>query len=165
MEIKEAVVKARIEPSLKRETEMILDGPGISATEAIRMSLAQVRLQKGLPFEVRIPNAATLAAINELESGKGGRLRLYRSLRVTNRITILPAALRYSNPTSNTQPATNNQQHPTSNTHATSPRRKVGKLTTKATGNFLNCIGGLRLDLETDKMNPRLDSILPGQCA
>ena len=151
MEIKEAVVKARIEPSLKRETEMILDGPGISATEAIRMSLAQVRLQKGLPFEVRIPNAATLAAINELESGKGGRLRLYRSLRVTNRITILPAALRYSNPTSNT--------------HATSPRRKVGKLTTKATGNFLNCIGGLRLDLETDKMNPRLDSILPGQCA
>jgi hypothetical protein len=65
-------------------------------------------LQKGLPFEVRIPNAATLAAINELESGKGGRLRLCRSLRVTNRITILPAALRYSNPTSNTQPATNN---------------------------------------------------------
>ena len=122
------------------------------------MSLAQVRLQKGLPFEVRIPNAATLAAINELESGKGGRLRLCRSLRATNRITILPAALRYSNPT-------NNQQHPTSNTHATSPRRKVGKLTIKATGNFLNCIGGLGLDLETDKMNPRLDSILPGQCA
>lgn len=151
-------MKARIEPSLKRETEMILDGPGISATEAIRMSLAQVRLQKGLPFEVRIPNAATLAAINELESGKGGRLRLCRSLRATNRITILPAALRYSNPT-------NNQQHPTSNTHATSPRRKVGKLTIKATGNFLNCIGGLRLDLETDKMNPRLDSILSDQCA
>ena len=158
MEIKEAVVKARIEPSLKRETEMILDGPGISATEAIRMSLAQVRLQKGLPFEVRIPNAATLAAINELESGKGGRLRLCRSLRATNRITILPAALRYSNPT-------NNQQHPTSNTHATSPRRKVGKLTTKATGNFLNCIGGLGLELETDKMNPRFDSILSDQCA
>ena len=122
------------------------------------MSLAQVRLQKGLPFEVRIPNAATLAAINELESGKGGRLRLCRSLRATNRITILPAALRYSNPT-------NNQQHPTSNTHATSPRRKVGKLTIKATGNFLNCIGGLGLDLETDKMNPRFDSILSDQCA
>ena len=151
-------MKARIEPSLKRETEMILDGPGISATEAIRMSLAQVRLQKGLPFEVRIPNAATLAAINELESGKGGRLRLCRSLRATNRITILPAALRYNNPTNNTQLAT-------SNTHATSPRRKVGKLTTKATGNFLNCIGGPGLDLETDKMNPRFDSILSDQCA
>ena len=64
-----------------------------------------------------------------------------------------------------TQPATPNQQLSTSNTHATSPRRKVGKLTTKATGNFLNCISGLRLDLETDKMNPRFDSILPGQCA
>jgi len=124
MEIKEAVVKARIEPSLKRETEMILDGPGISATEAIRMSLAQVRLQKGLPFEVRIPNAATLAAINELESGKGGRLRLCRSLRATNRITILPAALRYSNPTNNQQPATSNQQHPTSNTQLATPNQQ-----------------------------------------
>jgi len=73
MEIKDAVVKARIEPSLKRETEAILDGLGISTTEAIRMFLTQVRLQKGLPFEVRIPNAATQAAINELESGKGKR--------------------------------------------------------------------------------------------
>jgi DNA-damage-inducible protein J len=165
-------VKARIEPSLKRETEMILDGPGISATEAIRMPLAQVRLQKGLPFEVRIPNAATLAAINELESGKGGRLRLCRSLRATNRITILPAALRYSNPTNNqqTQPATPNQQHPTSNTQPATPtqphraaksensppkRRVIFSIASAASG----------LDLETDKMNPRFDSILPGQCA
>jgi DNA-damage-inducible protein J len=73
MEIKEAVVKARIEPSLKRETEMILESLGISTTEAIRMFLTQVPLHKGLPFEVRIPNAETHAAIDELESGKGKR--------------------------------------------------------------------------------------------
>jgi DNA-damage-inducible protein J len=71
MEVKKAVVKARIEPSLKRETELILDGLGISTTEAIRMFLTQVRLHQGLPFEVRIPNAATQAAMSELESGKG----------------------------------------------------------------------------------------------
>lgn len=73
MEIKEAVVKARIEPSLKRETDAILSGLGISTTEAIRMFLTQVRLHKGLPFEVRIPNTETQAAIDELESGGGQR--------------------------------------------------------------------------------------------
>ena len=143
MEIKEAVVKARIEPSLKRETEMILDGPGISATEAIRMSLAQVRLQKGLPFEVRIPNAATLAAINELESGKGGRLRLCRSLRATNRITILPAALRYSNPTttSNTQPATPTQPHRAAKSeNSPSKRRVIFSIASAASGSTLKPI-------------------------
>jgi DNA-damage-inducible protein J len=73
MEIKDAVVKARIEPSLKRETEAILGRLGISTTEAIRMFLTQVRLCKGLPFEVRIPSAETQAAMSELESGKGKR--------------------------------------------------------------------------------------------
>jgi DNA-damage-inducible protein J len=73
MEIKEAVVKARIEPTLKRETEIILGSLGISTTEAIRMFLTQVRLHKGLPFEVRIPNVKSQAAIDELESGGGKR--------------------------------------------------------------------------------------------
>lgn len=80
MEVKEAYVKARIEPSLKRETEVILDSLGISTTEAIRMFLTQVRLHKGLPFEVKIPNAATQAAINELESGKGERFSSFEAL-------------------------------------------------------------------------------------
>lgn len=80
METKEAVVKARIEPSLKRETEMILGKLGISTTEAIRMFLTQVRFHKGLPFEVRLPNAETQAAIDELESGKGERFSSVEAL-------------------------------------------------------------------------------------
>jgi DNA-damage-inducible protein J len=80
MEIKEAVVKARIEPSLKRETEAILGSLGISTTEAIRMFLTQVRLHQGLPFEVRMPNAATQDAMDELESGKGKRFNSVEAL-------------------------------------------------------------------------------------
>ena len=80
MEIKEAVVKARTEPSLKRETDAILSGLGITTTEAIRMFLTQVRLHKGLPFDVRIPNAETQAAIEELESGRGQRFDSVESL-------------------------------------------------------------------------------------
>ena len=80
MEIKDAVVKARIEPSLKRETAVILGKLGISTTEAIRLFLTQVRLQKGLPFEVRIPNKTTQAAINELECGQGERFTTVSAL-------------------------------------------------------------------------------------
>lgn len=80
MEIKKEVVKARIEPSLKRETEVILDDLGMNTTEAIRMFFTQVRLHKGLPFEVRLPNAATQAAIDELESGKGKRFSSVKAL-------------------------------------------------------------------------------------
>ncbi|MFP4353347.1 MAG: type II toxin-antitoxin system RelB/DinJ family antitoxin [Puniceicoccaceae bacterium] len=80
METKTTVVKARVEPSLKRETEAILESLGISTTEAIRMFLTQIRLHKGLPFEVRVPNAATQAAITELESGKGKRFNSVEDL-------------------------------------------------------------------------------------
>ncbi len=74
MEIKNAIVKARIEPSLKEETENILRDLGLSTTDAIRMFFNQIRLHKGIPYPVRIPNQKTQKAINELESGKGKRL-------------------------------------------------------------------------------------------
>jgi DNA-damage-inducible protein J len=35
--------------------------------------MRQLTLQRGLPFDVRIPNAATRKAIAELEAGKGKR--------------------------------------------------------------------------------------------
>jgi DNA-damage-inducible protein J len=71
MSLKDAVVKARIEPELKLESEAILARLGMNTTDAIRIFFAQIRLQQGLPFSVRIPNAETQAAINELESGHG----------------------------------------------------------------------------------------------
>jgi DNA-damage-inducible protein J len=71
MSLKDAVVKARIEPDLKRESEAILARLGMNTTDAIRMFFAQIRLQQGLPFSVRIPNAKTQSAIDELEAGQG----------------------------------------------------------------------------------------------
>jgi DNA-damage-inducible protein J len=43
---------------------------GISTTEAINLFLSQVRLRKGLPFDVRIPNKTTLKAMKDAEEGK-----------------------------------------------------------------------------------------------
>jgi DNA-damage-inducible protein J len=54
MAVKEAVVRARVDEKLKRDSEMILRRLGISQTEAIRMFFTQVVLRKGLPFAVSL---------------------------------------------------------------------------------------------------------------
>ena len=68
---KAATINARIEPNLKHQAEAILHNVGLSTAEAIRIFYTQICLNKGLPFEVKLPNAETLDAIHELESGKG----------------------------------------------------------------------------------------------
>ena len=55
----------RVEPALKAEAEAVLSQLGLRAPEFVRMALRQVVLQRGLPFAVRIPNAETIAALNE----------------------------------------------------------------------------------------------------
>ena len=52
MSTKEAVVRARIDPRLKRDSEDILRALGLSQTEAIRMFFTQIVRRRGLPFEV-----------------------------------------------------------------------------------------------------------------
>lgn len=43
---------------------------GISTTDAIRIFLSQVRLRRGLPFDVKIPNKTTLKAMEDAEEGR-----------------------------------------------------------------------------------------------
>lgn len=52
----DTMVRARVDPKLKDETDQIFSQLGISTTEAIRMFLAQVRLRRGLPFSVGLPS-------------------------------------------------------------------------------------------------------------
>lgn len=46
---------ARIEPDVKEQAESILATLGIPASNAINMFYKQIILQKGLPFDVKIP--------------------------------------------------------------------------------------------------------------
>jgi DNA-damage-inducible protein J len=78
---KTAYITARVEPALKASAEGVLHKLGMSTTDAITMFLRQVTLHRGLPFEVRIPNAATAAAIAELEEGARGKLKRYKTAR------------------------------------------------------------------------------------
>lgn len=52
----ETMVRARVDPELKDETDRIFSELGISTTDAIRMFLSQVRIHRGLPFNVGLPN-------------------------------------------------------------------------------------------------------------
>ena len=67
---KTAMVRARLEPVLKKDAEQVLAEVGLSPAEAIRLFYRQISLHRGLPFEVRVPNAATRAAVNDARSGK-----------------------------------------------------------------------------------------------
>jgi DNA-damage-inducible protein J len=68
---KSAYITARIEPRLKAQAGRVLAKVGVSTTDAITMFMRQVVLHEGLPFEVRVPNAESRKAIEELEAGGG----------------------------------------------------------------------------------------------
>lgn len=66
---KTAQMQIRIDPDLKSDAEAVLGALGLSPTEFVRMSLRQLVMRKGLPFEARIPNEETIAAIREPREG------------------------------------------------------------------------------------------------
>jgi len=67
---KTTTVRARIEPELKEDTEKVFEKIGLSTSDAIRLFLQQVRLHKGIPFPLEIPNEDTLEAFREVDSDK-----------------------------------------------------------------------------------------------
>lgn len=69
--MKTETINARVEPALKMNAEKILKTLGMNMTDALSLFLAQVVLNRGLPFDVRIPNKATRQAIKEVQEGKG----------------------------------------------------------------------------------------------
>lgn len=54
-------VFARVEPEIKEQAEQVLDQLGIPMSNAVGMFLRQVVLQRGIPFEMKLPQEAPLA--------------------------------------------------------------------------------------------------------
>ena len=75
---KTAMIRARTEPNLKEEVENILKKLGMTSTEAINLFYRQVKLRKGLPFVVKLPNKATLDTFKKNDEGK--ELNTYESI-------------------------------------------------------------------------------------
>lgn len=57
----------RVEPLIKEQAEIVLKELGISMSNAVGMFLRQVVLNKGLPFEVKLPTnkPLTLSSLSE----------------------------------------------------------------------------------------------------
>jgi DNA-damage-inducible protein J len=68
---KEAMIRARTDADLKQKVEKIFSKIGLTPSQAVNLFYSQVVLQKGLPFEVKIPNKTTLKAMAETEKGLG----------------------------------------------------------------------------------------------
>jgi DNA-damage-inducible protein J len=61
----------RIDTETKERATTALDAMGLSLSDAVRLFLRRVADEQRMPFEIRVPNAATREAMRELDEGKG----------------------------------------------------------------------------------------------
>jgi DNA-damage-inducible protein J len=67
---KTATIQTRVDPEIKRNAQKILSTLNISMSEAISIYLTQITLNKGIPFEIKIPNKLTARTLKESENRK-----------------------------------------------------------------------------------------------
>ena len=67
---KTAMVRARVEPALKRHVESVFHRLGLNATQAITMFYKQVEIRGGLPFNVAIPTSKTKRTFKSTDAGR-----------------------------------------------------------------------------------------------
>lgn len=71
------LVQARIDDRVKAEAAAVLKEMGLTISDAVRLMLVRVARDKELPFDVRTPNAVTIAA---MEEGRRGDVRKFTSV-------------------------------------------------------------------------------------
>jgi len=78
------MVHIRVDQKVKKKAAKTLAAMGISVSDAVRMLLIRVAAEKGLPFDVKVPNATTVKAMEALDRGEGKRFKsaddLFRDL-------------------------------------------------------------------------------------
>ncbi len=68
--MKTSIINARIKPELKGDVEQILSKLGITTTQAITMFFEQIKLNRGIPFTLQLPNDETEQAMLEARENK-----------------------------------------------------------------------------------------------
>ncbi|ALE02877.1 type II toxin-antitoxin system RelB/DinJ family antitoxin [Bartonella ancashensis] len=62
------IVRARVDENLKKEASTILATMGLTISDFVRIGLAKVVSEQGLPFEMRAPNQLTAKTLNKSEN-------------------------------------------------------------------------------------------------
>jgi DNA-damage-inducible protein J len=63
---------------LKSEVEALLEQLGVTTTDAINMFFSQIRLRKGIPFSIDMPNTITRRTFENTDRGE--ELHAYKNL-------------------------------------------------------------------------------------
>ena len=69
-----AVVRARIDEHIKEQATAVLATMGLTVSDAFRLMLTRVALERALPFEPLVPNAVTVEAMKEAAVKEFGRI-------------------------------------------------------------------------------------------
>jgi DNA-damage-inducible protein J len=65
-----ATIHVRIDAQTKSQAQSILNELGMTLSKAITLYLRQIIFNKGIPFEVKIPNELTMKTIEKSERGE-----------------------------------------------------------------------------------------------
>lgn len=64
-----ALVRARIDETLKNQAADVLAEMGLTISDLMRITLTKVAREKALPFDMRVPNKLTAQTIENSETG------------------------------------------------------------------------------------------------
>ncbi|MDR1241996.1 MAG: type II toxin-antitoxin system RelB/DinJ family antitoxin [Deltaproteobacteria bacterium] len=74
------IVQARIDNAVKEEAAAVLATIGLTVSDAVRLLLMRIAHDKAMPFNPLIPNAETIAAIEEARAGNLPRANSIKEL-------------------------------------------------------------------------------------
>jgi len=81
-----SMVHIRVDEKVKAKAAKTLASMGLTVSDAVRLLLTRIAAEKALPFEVRVPNRETAAAI-----GAGERREVSRASTVAEMMAKLNA--------------------------------------------------------------------------
>ena len=70
------MIHVRVDEKTKQRATKTLAAMGMSMSDAVRMLLVRVVVEKALPFDVKVPNATTVKAMRAADKGRGKGKRL-----------------------------------------------------------------------------------------
>jgi len=68
--MKDTSVRVRVNAHLKKDVVKILDHLGLNVSDVVNALFSQIKLQKGIPFNLQVPNRTTLKAMQAADKRK-----------------------------------------------------------------------------------------------
>ena len=71
-------INVRVDENVKKQANELFEDLGLDMSTALNLFLRQAISYGGIPFEIRKPNATTLAAMEEVEKIRRGEIKAKR---------------------------------------------------------------------------------------